>query len=883
MGHDDQGPGRRGRLGQWLAWLLRDDADWVLGDLEERRRNRRGIGRGLAQARDVISVAIWALGRRRTEHGGVGMDGWTRRARAGAFLEAVRQDLRHTLAGLRRDVGFTSVTIVTLAIGIGANAAVFSVVQSTLLKPLPYEDPDGLAMVWTEIPAQGIHEATSSYANVQDWKTQSRVFEDLATYDPATRTLTDGDWPEQIATANVSANLFSVLGVTPLIGRAFSFEDEQQRVSVALLSYDLWQRRFGGSLGVLDRTIEVNQTSFEVVGVMPESFDANTQLWLPQTVLAGWDQSVVQRGTDSWRVVGRLAAGVSLERARSDMSEIADRLEREHPAANAGLDINVVPLFDHMTGYSFRVALWTLFGAVSFVLLIACANTAHLILARGVKRTQEFSLRVALGATTLRLIRLTLTESLVISLAAGVVGLLLAVVGLRVLMTAAPANMPRLDEVSMDVPVLIYAIAVSLATGVLFGIVPVLSRFRGDLYEGLREGRGSAQGSRGHRVRHVLVVTQFALAITLVFGANLLIRSFMHVQSVDPGFQSENVLMANLSVESASERVAFYQQVVENVRTIPGVRATGIVEDLFISGAPNRSITVEGPVSLKPVFEELRIDAIAGEFFQSIGVPLREGRAFSASDGAEAAPVAIINETMAKRLWPGATAVGKRFRTEGAQSAAPWIEVVGVVGDMRRQGLERPPISQAFRPYEQATSRGMNLLVLTDGPVPGLPDALRTKVSEIDRTVPLYRITTVAEALDRYLIQRRFQTMLLGLFSAIALVLAAIGIYGLVQHSVSQRTREMGVRMALGAASSGIVIMVLRQGFTLALIGLAAGIGLALLLSKAVGALLFGVVASDLTNAVVTSGILLITTLVACYLPARRAARIDPVAALRDW
>jgi putative ABC transport system permease protein len=350
---------------------------------------------------------------------------------------------------------------------------------------------------------------------------------------------------------------------------------------------------------------------------------------------------------------------------------------------------------------------------------------------------------------------------------------------------------------------------------------------------------------------------------------------------VDPGFQPENVLMANLSVESSSERVIFYEQVVQNVRTIPGVRAVGIVEDLFISGAPNRAITIEGRASVEPRFEQIRIDAIAGEYFQTIGAPLREGRGFSESDGADAAPVAIINETMARRFWPGETPVGKRFRTGDPQSVVPWIEIVGVVGDMHRQGLEKVPIPQVFRPFAQEPSRNMNLLVRTDAPVPGLAAGVRTKIAAIDSTVPLYGITTVQQALDRYLLQRRFQTLLLGLFSAIALILAAVGIYGLIQYSVSQRTREIGVRIALGARSEDLVLMILRQGLTLALPGLAAGMVCALWLSDAVSALLFGVAATDLTNIVVTSGILLLTTVVACYIPARRAAGVDPMTALR--
>jgi putative ABC transport system permease protein len=799
-------------------------------------------------------------------------------------MDVVWQDLRLTLRTLVRDPGFAAIIVLTLGVGIGINTAVFSLVHSILLAPLPYREADKLAMVWTDIPGQGVHEAGSAYANIEDWRAQNRVFEDLATYDPTSLTLTGREWPEQISAALVSANLFSVLGVAPSLGRPFTLEEEHQRAPVVVLSHDLWQRRFAGSPDATGQAIELGGRPFQVIGVMPAGFgfpDRNTQLWLPQTLLTDWDASGVRRGTGAWRVVGRLQSGVTPERARTDMRAIATRLEQMYPGDNAGLGINVVPLFDQVTGYSVRLALWTLFAAVGLVLLIACANAAHLILARGMDRSPEFALRAALGATTPRLLRQALTENLVIAVAAGIAGLVLAVGGLRVLVALAPAAMPRLDEIGVDGPVLIYAAAVSLCAGILSGIAPALSLSRVGLFALLKEGRGSTRRSFGHRVRNLLIVFQFTLAIILVFGANLLIRSLTNARSVDPGFESENVLMANLSVESPSERTTFYEQVLRDVQAIPGVRAAAIVEDLFISGAPSRLITIEGRVTDQPSFEQIRIDAIDGEFFQAMGVPFREGRGFSASDGADAAPVAIINETMARRSWGEESAVGKRFRTGAADSEAPWIEVVGVVGDMHRQGLEREPIPQVFRPYAQAQSRNMNLLVRSDAPLPGLIAAVRSRIAAIDGIVPLYAVTTVAQALDRYLVQRRFQTFLLGLFASVALVLAAVGIYGLIQHSVVRRTREMGVRVALGARSERLVWMILRQGFALALPGLAAGIVCALWLSDAVSALLFGVATSDLTNIVVTSGILLLTTFAACYVPARRAARVDPLTALR--
>lgn len=797
-------------------------------------------------------------------------------------MDALAQHLRFTLRTLRRDLGFTATIVLTLAIGVGVNTAVFGVVRSTLLKPLPYEEPDRLAMVWTNIPDQDVHESPSGYANVQDWKAQNRVFEDLAAFDPTSLTLTDGEWPEQIRAAWISANLFSVLGIAPAIGRAITAEEERARVPVVVLSHDLWQRRFGGSSAALGRTIEIADKPYQVIGVMPNgfAFPGDRQLWLPQTVSDDWDAASVQRGTGSWQVVGRLRPGTSLERARTEMNMIAARLEQAYPSDNVRLRVNVVALHDQVTGSSFRLALWMLFGAVAIVFLIACANVANLFLVRGMNRAQELALRVALGATTHRLIRQALIETMMLSLAAGIVGVLLAVAGLRVFIALAPGNIPRLNEVGIDPAMLTYGIILSLAAGVLLGVAPTLSHAREALYDVLRESRGPTQGTRTHRARTLLIASQFALAIVLVFGASLLIRSLIHARNIDLGFQSENVLMANLSVASPDRRRSFYEQVVSNVQAIPGVRSVGIVGDLIISGAPNAPITIEGRATAEPTVAELRIDAIDGDFFQTMGVPLRSGRPFSRSDGTEAPRVAIINESMARRFWPGETPVGRRFRF-GRQPDAPWIEVVGVVGDMRRQGPERAPIPQVFRPYGQTPSRNMILLVRTDRPAPGFATAVRTTIAEIDRSVPLYSLTTVDQAFDRFLMQRRFQTILLGLFSAIALILAAIGIYGLIQYSVAQRTREIGVRMAVGAAAPQVVSMILRQGLTVALPGIALGVIGALWLSDAVSALLFGVTAADFASIVITSGTLLLTTLIACYIPARRAASVDPMTALR--
>ncbi|MGH7446857.1 MAG: ABC transporter permease [Longimicrobiales bacterium] len=800
-------------------------------------------------------------------------------------MDVLWQDLRHTVKALRRQFGFTAVLVLTLAVGIGVNTAVFTLVHSTLLEPLPYADPDRLVMVWTEIPARGVREGTSAYANVHDWKTQTRIFEELATFDPTTLTLTGGESAEQVSTAKASSNLFATLGVAPLLGRGFSLEEEQQRAAVVVLSHEFWTERFGAAPEAIGETIEIAGNRFRVVGVMPEGFafpGRNTRLWLPQTLFTDWEATVQQRGTGAWRVIARLQAGVSLDRARAEMRTLATRLEQQYPAANAGLGVNVVSLHEQVTGFSFRLSLWAMFGAVSLVLLLACANAAHLILARGMDRGPEFALRHALGATTPRLIRQAVTENVVLALIAGIAGLLLAAGGLRLLIALAPANLPRLDEVGIDVSVLAYAAAVSLVAGVLFGTAPAVSAARENLFGVLREGRGATARTGGYRARSLLIVFQFTLAIILVFGANLLIRSLLEVRDVDAVFISENVLMANLSVEESARRITFYEQALQEVQAIPGISAAGIIEDLFISGAAHRAIVIEGRPTNEASFEQIRFDAIAGDLLQTVGVQIREGRGFSGNDAAGATPVAIINEVMARRFWPGQSPVGRRFRPGGPESRAAWIEIVGVVGDMRRQGLESEPIAQVFRPFAQEPSRNMNLLVRSDLPVSTLTSTIRARIAAIDRTVPLYHITTVDQALDGYLLQRRFQTYLLGLFSAIAVTLAAVGIYGLIQYSVTRRTHELGVRMALGASSNGLVLMVVHQGLSLALPGLAAGMLCALWLSDTVSALLFGISATDFTNILVPAAILLTTALVASYIPARRAATLDPMTVLRS-
>jgi putative ABC transport system permease protein len=862
-----------------------DIRDEIRFYLEERERELRCAGMSAEDARKSARAAFGDP-ERIIEQTARAHSAQTKHTSSGiaSHKDAIARDVRYALRTLRRNFGFAIVVVLTLAVGVGINTAAFGVLRSVLLQPLPYHEPDRLAMLWTDIPDQRVRESPSAFANVRDWQSQNEVFDDLATFDPTSLTLTDGDWAEQVSAARVSSNLFSLLGIEPAIGRMFSAQEDRERLPVVVLSHGQSLRRFGRASAAIDQTIEIAGTRFQVIGVMAEGFgfpERDTELWLPQTWFTDWDATLVQRGSGAWRVVGRLRPGVTLQQARQEMTLIADRLEESHPAENGGLGLNIVSLHDQVTGYSFRLALWTLFGAVGLVLVIACSNVVHLLLVRSLDRAEEFAIRVALGATTSRLVRQVLIECLVLTSVAAIAGLLLAAGVVNLFSILAPANVPRLHEIGIDATMLLYGVLVSLGAGVLCGIAPVVGYSRAAPNNVLSQGRAPSSRVRRHGLRRVLISLQLVLTIILVFGANLLIRSFVEAGNVDPGFQTEDIFMANLSVASEYRRISFYEQVVQEVRGIPGAQSVGIVEDLFISGAPNRAITVEGSGDVQPAFVEIRIDAIAGDFFQTIGVNYRAGRGFAQSDDADAPAVAVVNETMARRFWPGGNPIGRRFRTGGPDSDAPWIEVVGVVGDMYRQGPEKEPIPQVFRPYVQEPSRNMVLLIRADRLAQDLASTVRTRIAGIDRTVPLYAITTPAQVVDRYLVQRRLQTFLLGFLSAIALLLAAVGIYGLLQDAVVQRTTEIGVRIALGAVYGQVMSMIARQALIVVLPGLTAGIVCALWLSDAITPLLFDVAAFDATNIVATSVILLLTALLACYLPARRAARVDPMTVLR--
>jgi predicted permease len=808
--------------------------------------------------------------------------------RGGGWLETTWHDLRYGVRMLLNSPGFTATVLFTLALGIGANITIFSVVNAVLLRPLPYADADRLVFLWSEVPKQNIKETATAYATISEWRYRNTSFDDLAVFDPTVVTLTGAADPEQVMSIRASANLFPLLGVAPALGRTFTADEVQQRTRVVVLSHGLWQRRFGASPGILGQTVEIDGTSSQVIGVMPESFLAGREnrIWEPHTLFSSWEAQKAQRGQGSWQVIGRLKASASLPQAQMEMNTIAQRLEQAYPDSNKDLRVNVVPLYVQHTGRNVRLALWILFGAVVCVLLISCTNVANLLLARGIERERELAIRMALGAGRMRLVRQLLTECSLLALLGGAVGLLMAVWGIQALKSLGPPNIPHLDSVAIDAKVLAFTTIVSLLTGLLFGLAPALKISRSQPGAALKEGRSSSSGIGSRRLRGLLVITEFGLAVLLLSGAGLLLRSFSKLQAVDPGFDPARVLHVQLTPalnSTADQWRVFYQQVSERIAVLPGVEAVGLTKEIFISGSPTGMLTIEraSAEAAETARIPFRQDVISGGVFQTLRVPLRVGRFFNAHDNQGAMPVAIINETMAHQFWPGEEALGKRFKQGPARSPGPWLTVVGVVGDMRRQSLERQPIAQIFVPHLQRPERRLILLIRTTGEPIQLAAVIRNEIRALDKTVLVNGISTLESQLARAVAPRRFQTWLLTLFSALALLLSAVGIYGLIHQSVVMCTREIGTRMALGAQPSDILRLIIGQGMRLALCGIGVGLLAAYGLTRVLTGLLFGVTATDPMTFIATPFLLAVVAMLACYLPARRATKVDPLVAMR--
>ena len=819
------------------------------------------------------------------------------------FVESLVQDLRFAVRMLWKSPVFTAIAVITLALGIGANTAIFSVVNTVLLRPLPYENPDRLMMVWGNFQRLGIERLPAKAAEFIDYQDQNDVFEKIAAFNNAEFNFTGTGEPERVTGARVSASLFPLLGAQATLGRTFLAEENQPgRDNVMIVSHGLWQRRFGSDPALIGKTLTLNDRSYTVVGVMPAgfqfphqslSFAERADVWVPIPFTA--EQLGQREGPYNNYVIARLKPGVTLEQARAGMSTIASRLEQQYPHAykgpkgeDGGWRMTIVPLHDEVVGKS-RLALLVLLGTVSFVLLIACANVANLLLARAGARQREFAVRTALGAGRFRLIQQLLTESILLALLGGAVGLTLAIWGVDLLASLDPGNIPRLKEIKIDSLVFGFTFLVSLLTGLFFGLVPVLQATKLDLTETLKEGGRSLTGSRGQqRLRSLLVISEVALALVLLTGAGLMIRSFLRLQSASPGFDPRNVLTVELSLPRYKypERfqvAAFYQRLMQGIETLPGVHSASMTSSLPLSEASmDDPFTIEGrpfDITNAPVAGHR---TIGPNYFLTMNIPILGGRDFSDRDTGDAPRVAIINERMASTFWPGEDPIGKRIKLGGPQPSNPWITIIGVVGNLPHRELYSSVKPGWYLPHLQAPSQHMYLVVRTGSDPLSIAAAVRNQVTEADKDLPVSNIRTMDQLISQSIAPWRFNMLLLSLFAGIALILAAVGIYGVISYSVTQRTHEIGIRMALGAQTGDVLRLVVGQGLRLVLIGVAIGLGVAFALTRIMSSLLYGVKATD---PITFTGIPVLLTgvaLLACYLPARKAMKVDPMAALRN-
>jgi len=805
-------------------------------------------------------------------------------------------ELRFALRQLRKSPAFTFIAILTLALGIGANTAIFSVVNAVILRPLPYQAPEQLVWIWETSPKNEIEEEPLSFPNFNDFRQQAQSFEAVGAFTGAAPILSGADGePERLTGAAVVGDFFSVLGVEPVLGRKFvPEENEDGKNRVAILSHAFWQRRFGADPGLVGQQIQLNGNQYTVVGVMPPTFqDAvaaarrPVELWMP---LAVTERMRSARRSDFLSVIARLKPSLTVEQARAELKGIASRLEQQYPDTNTNWSVIVEPLHETLTG-NVRPALLILLGAVAFLLLIACANVANLLLARASARQREIAVRSALGASRARIIRQLLTENMLLSLAGGVAGLFIAWWGTRALLALSPGNIPRLSSVGLDPQVLLFTLLVSLVTGVLFGLAPALIVSKLNLNQTLKEGgRSSAEGAGGRRLRNGLAVAEVALSLILLVGAGLLIRSFLRLQEVNPGFNPDNLLAAELSLPSAKyaenqQVVNFYDQLLARVAEQPGVSSAALTTSLPLTGGGDiLAFSVEGrPVARTDRTPDAEARVVNPDYFRTMEIPLRRGRVLTDQDAPDAPDAVVINEALARKYFAEEDPVGKRITFGDPQAAnVEWFNIVGVVGDVRQSTLQAEPYPQVYSAYRQTPRRALTIVLRTAGEPTSMANTLRQQVWSLDRQQPLHNVRTVAQVLAQSIARPRFNTLLITILAGVALVLAAVGIYGVISYSVTQRTHEIGVRMALGASSSNVLRLVVGQGMLLAGMGLAVGVLGAFAVTRIMGTLLYGVSANDPFTYIALVLLLGVIALIASYIPARRAMRVDPVVALRN-
>jgi putative ABC transport system permease protein len=803
-------------------------------------------------------------------------------------MDKLFQDIRYGLRALLNKPAFTIVAVLALALGIGANTAIFSVVNSVLLRPLPYPDSERLVMVWEERSSLGFPSDTPAPANFFDWREQQSVFEDMAAIANRTINLTGTGEPEKIEAQRVSASFFPLVGVAPMRGRMFLPEDDRPESSrVVIIGHALWQRRFGGDEGLLNQTILLDGQPHTVVGIMPPDFDfpERNQMWVP---IAFSQDEASRRGSHYLLVVARLKQGISLAQAQTEMSAIAARLEQQYPATNTALGAKVVPIQEELVG-NLRPALLILLGAVALVLLIACANVANLLLARAASRQKEIAIRSALGANRSRLVRQFLTESMLLSIMGGAAGLLLAFVGVKSLTALIPPELFRGREIFIDAWVLGFTIALSLLTGVIFGLAPAIQSAKINLNETLKEGGKGAGATVRPRLRSALVIAEISLALVLLVGAGLLINSFLRLSNVEPGFKPENLLTVEVvpqqnKYDTVEKRAAFYSEMLERIGALAGVESAGVITNLPLTfKGNNASFTVEGRPEPPP--DQVPIAAtraISPDYLRTMSIQLMSGRGFTRQDINDRAEVAIISETMARTYWPGEEAVGKRIKIGRYNSTSPWVTIIGVAANVRQFELETETRPLLYLPYTQVGYFApRHLVVKTAGEPLGFVAAVREAVWSVDRDQPVSNVSTMETIVSESLAGRRLTMLLLGIFAGLALLLAAVGIYGVISYAVAQRTHEIGIRMALGASSRKVLGLVVGDSLKLIAIGVGLGLAAAFFLTRYMRSLLYGVSETDPVTFAVIPVLLAAVALAASYIPARRATRVDPMVALR--